>query len=78
MNEWIAQYIRKIKTKSNPTVSMPIFEQVAILGPGLLGASLAMAVRERKICERIVVWGRKEERLESCRSKPWCDFADRD
>ena len=78
MNEWIAQYIRKIKTKSNPTVSMPIFEQVAILGPGLLGASLATAVRERKICERIVVWGRKEERLESCRAKPWCDFADRD
>ena len=57
---------------------MPIFEQVAILGPGLLGASLAMAVRERQICERIFIWGRKEQRLENCRAMEWCDFADRD
>ena len=34
-------------------------EQVTIVGPGLLGASLAMALRNRDACERIVVWASK-------------------
>ncbi|MGE9268918.1 MAG: prephenate dehydrogenase [Verrucomicrobiales bacterium] len=39
------------------------FERIAILGPGLLGASLAMACGERA-----VLWGRKPERVAEARA----------
>jgi len=54
------------------------FEQVTIVGPGLLGASLAMALRARDACERIVVWARSSERIEQCSGKEWCDQAEED
>jgi prephenate dehydrogenase len=34
------------------------FEQLAILGPGLIGGSIALAARERQICRRISIWSR--------------------
>ena len=32
------------------------FSQLAIFGPGLIGGSLALAARKRRVCERITVW----------------------
>lgn len=53
-----------------------MFPQVTIVGPGLLGASLAMALRRGKVCERIVIWARSAERIEECMDKEWCDHAE--
>jgi cyclohexadieny/prephenate dehydrogenase len=52
------------------------FEQVTIVGPGLLGASLAMALRDRNACGKIVVWARSPERVKDCSGQDWCDQAD--
>jgi prephenate dehydrogenase len=53
-----------------------MFPQVTIVGPGLLGASLAMALRRRKACDRIVIWARSAERIEECMGEDWCDHAE--
>ncbi|MDD2707134.1 MAG: prephenate dehydrogenase [Verrucomicrobiae bacterium] len=37
------------------------FRQVTILGPGLLGGSVGMAIRKRKLARRVVIWGRRLE-----------------
>lgn len=37
-----------------------MFNQITVIGPGLLGASICLAVRERCLARRIVVWTRKE------------------
>ena len=52
---------------------MPLFHRVTILGPGLLGASLCMAVKERMIAEKVRVWARKQSALELCKQEKWCD-----
>lgn len=39
------------------------FQRIAILGPGLLGGSIAMACRARLPEVRLQVWGRREEAL---------------
>lgn len=52
---------------------MPLFHRVTILGPGLLGASLCMAVKERGIAEKVRVWARKESALDKCKQEKWCD-----
>lgn len=39
------------------------FAKIAILGPGLLGGSLALALKERKLAERVAVWGRSEKAI---------------
>ena len=55
-----------------------MFPQVTIVGPGLLGASLAMALRARNLSERIVIWARNPERIEQCMGMQWCDRAEED
>ncbi len=50
-----------------------MFQQITILGPGLLGASLAMAIRENSLAEQIVIWARSPESREQCRQQGWCD-----
>jgi prephenate dehydrogenase len=49
------------------------FEQITIVGPGLLGASLAMALRTGNLCERTVIWGRSQSRVDECAMHSWCD-----
>ena len=44
---------------------MSRLKRISILGPGLLGGSVALALRE-EACEA-VLWGRKEERIEAAR-----------
>lgn len=37
------------------------FQKIAILGPGLLGGSIGMAVKKRKLAKKVVAWGRRIE-----------------
>lgn len=43
---------------------MSSFGKIAILGPGLLGGSLALAAMERKLASKVVLWGRRAEVVE--------------
>jgi prephenate dehydrogenase len=43
-----------------PSSATP-FRQITILGPGLLGGSIGLAVRARKVARKVVVWGRRIE-----------------
>ncbi|MGB0416126.1 MAG: prephenate dehydrogenase [Coraliomargarita sp.] len=50
-----------------------MFAQITILGPGLLGASLAMALKARGLCDRVVSWSRRPETRAKCAATDWCD-----
>ena len=50
-----------------------MFQQITILGPGLLGASLAMAVKEHRLAARVVTWSRRPETRAKCLNQGWCD-----
>jgi len=50
-----------------------MFHQITILGPGLLGASLAMAVKQRGLATRVVTWSRRPESRAKCLDRTWCD-----
>ncbi len=50
-----------------------MFEQTTILGPGLLGASLAMAAKERGLTHRVAAWSRSSSTRAKCRGAGWCD-----
>ena len=50
-----------------------MFQQITILGPGLLGASLAMAIRKNALAKRIVIWARSSESRSKCHQQEWCD-----
>lgn len=51
---------------------------LAILGPGLLGGSLAMAVRSRAPQCRVSIWARREEAVSEALSAGVCDLASTD
>jgi prephenate dehydrogenase len=55
-----------------------MFERIAILGPGLLGASLLQAAKQRGLCRHTAAWSRRPETRLKCDGQPWCDavFAD--
>lgn len=50
-----------------------MFDQITILGPGLLGASIGIAARERGLAKRIVSWSRRAETRANCLNQAWCD-----
>jgi cyclohexadieny/prephenate dehydrogenase len=50
-----------------------MFEQITILGPGLLGASLAMAVKEKGLTAQVHAWSRRPETRAKCMQADWCD-----
>jgi prephenate dehydrogenase len=50
-----------------------MFQQITILGPGLLGASLAMAAKERGLAPRVITWSRRLETRTKCLKQSWCD-----
>jgi len=52
--------------------------QLAILGPGLLGGSLALAVRARAPQCRVTVWARREAAVQEVRDAGICDLASTD
>ncbi len=49
------------------------FRQITILGPGLLGGSIGLAARKRKLARKVVVWGR---RVEAAHAAVKCGAAD--
>jgi len=55
-----------------------VFEQLTILAPGLLGASLGLAARYYALAGRVHVWARRAESRLACQEADWCDgaFAD--
>ncbi len=53
--------------------SSPVFDQISILAPGLLGASVARAARHYGAARRIVLWARRPEVRLQLKTQPWCD-----
>lgn len=51
------------------------FSRVTIIGPGLLGASIAMSLKKKGIAREIWVWLRNEQKKELCEQSDWCDRA---
>lgn len=62
------------RSHSIPRIPPPaVFNQLTILAPGLLGASLGQAAKANGLAARVVVWARRvEARLEAA-EQPWCD-----
>ncbi len=50
-----------------------MLDQLTILAPGLLGASVAMAARRYGAARRIAAWARRPEVRIQLESAPWCD-----
>ena len=50
-----------------------MFDQIAILAPGLLGASVARAARHYGAARRITLWARRPETRLQLKDQPWCD-----
>jgi cyclohexadieny/prephenate dehydrogenase len=50
-----------------------VFDQIAILAPGLLGASVARAARHYGAARRITLWARRPEVRLQLKEQPWCD-----
>jgi cyclohexadieny/prephenate dehydrogenase len=49
-----------------------MLEQLTILAPGLIGASVARAARARGAARRIVIWARRPETRLSLGAQAWC------
>lgn len=50
-----------------------MFDHIAILAPGLLGASVARAARHYGTARRITLWARRPETRLQLKDQPWCD-----
>jgi prephenate dehydrogenase len=50
-----------------------VLAQIAILAPGLLGASVARAARHFGAAQRVVIWARRPEVRLQLKGQPWCD-----
>ncbi len=50
-----------------------IVDHLAVLAPGLLGASVARAARAKGLARRITLWARRPETRDALRDQPWCD-----
>lgn len=54
------------------------FKKAAILAPGLLGASLLLAIRKHRAAASTAIWGRREEPVRQCSERGWADLASTD
>ena len=52
-----------------------MFENISIIGPGLLGGSIAMAIRENNLSKQVHIWSRSETSRMKCSEQAWCDLA---
>ncbi len=52
-----------------------MIDTLAILAPGLLGASVARAARACGVAQRITIWARRPEVRLAIAREPWCDAA---
>lgn len=55
-----------------------MLSQLTILGPGLLGGSIGLAARQRKVAGRVVVWARRPEAAEEAVRRGAADAATTD
>ena len=53
----------------------PLVSTLAILGPGLLGGSLAGAVRRAGVAREVRIWARREEAAQRVVDRGWADVA---
>lgn len=51
-----------------------MYNSLSIIGPGLLGASIAMSVYEKKLAKEIHLWARSEDKRTRCLENNWCDY----
>ena len=59
-----------------PRVPVSEFCRIAVLGPGVLGGSIALALQERHPLRSVMLWGRNPERTEKIRNSCWRDITD--
>lgn len=52
-----------------------MFNEICIIAPGLLGASILAAVRKRSTSSRLTAWARRSETRDACLNSAWCDAA---
>jgi cyclohexadieny/prephenate dehydrogenase len=50
-----------------------VFDHIAILAPGLLGASVARAARHYGASRQVTLWARRPEVRLQLKNQPWCD-----
>jgi prephenate dehydrogenase len=50
-----------------------VLDQITLLAPGLLGGSVARAVRMHGLARRIMIWARRPEVRAQLAGQPWCD-----
>ena len=58
-----------------PQAETILFKRTTIVGPGLLGASIAMGLKDKKISGEIWAWLRDEKKADVCGKSYWCDRA---
>jgi len=58
-----------------PQAETILFKRTTIVGPGLLGASIAMGLRDKNISGEIWAWLRDEKKADECGKSYWCDRA---
>ena len=66
-----------LEPEGGADLSLP-FARVAILGVGLMGGSLGLALRARGLAQTVVGWDRREEALTSARRRGAIDCAETD
>lgn len=54
---------------------MPNFDQISIVGVGLLGGSIALAARQRQLAERVVGIGRNQVKMDALVDRGMLDYA---
>ncbi len=50
-----------------------MFKKISIIGPGLIGASIAMAISEKSLANQVKVWARSEGARKKCQELHWAD-----
>lgn len=64
--------------KPQATPDFPVIDTLAILGSGLIGASVLRAAKARGLFRRSVVWDIRAENRDFCVSSGWADVATED
>ena len=62
----------------NDDLATGSFSKIAIIGPGLLGGSIALALRQRAPKTKIAIWARRESALDEAQKMQLADVASTD
>jgi len=68
-----AQHAEELDIRAPFAFAIPVFDQLTILAPGLLGGSVAKAAHARGLAKQIVIWARRPEVRQQLRAQPWCN-----